>query len=381
MLIPTPNLGDAELAVLAQIANLRDGRLRQYTEHRPHRWSGSLRRLTFARNIQGSNSIEGFAATLDDAAAVALGEPPLDATTETQRALAGYRDAMTYVLQLSSDPDFRYSDQLLKSLHFMMTSYHLRNHPGRWRPGPVYVQREHDGEIVHEGAPADAVPGLMQELVDALNNSVGEDPIVVAAMAHLNLVMVHPYKDGNGRMARALQSLVLARGGTLSPVFVSVEEYLGRNTQTYYEVLAEVGGGIWNPDRDATPWLRFMLTAHLRQATTLLQRIDESDQVWTALERLRTSLGFPERAMTAVFDATMGWRIRNATYRAALAEQGDELSEHLATTDLKRLVDAGLLVPVGEKRGRHYVASGELLRVRAEARAAQRPRLPDPFRS
>jgi Fic family protein len=50
-------------------------------------------------------------------------------------------------------------------------------------------------------------------------------------MAHLNLVMIHPFRDGNGRMARCLQSVVLAREGVLSPVFMSVEEYLGRNTQ------------------------------------------------------------------------------------------------------------------------------------------------------
>jgi hypothetical protein len=58
------------------------------------------RRARAARAIQGSNSIEGFDAALDDAAAVAIGEAPLDASEETRLALAGYRDAMTYVLQL-----------------------------------------------------------------------------------------------------------------------------------------------------------------------------------------------------------------------------------------------------------------------------------------
>lgn len=57
---------------------------------------------------------------------------------------------------------------------------------------------------------------------------------IQAGMAHLNLVMIHPFRDGNGRMARCLQSLVLARGGILDPVFISIEEYLGRNTQRYY---------------------------------------------------------------------------------------------------------------------------------------------------
>lgn len=379
MLFATPTVGEREHAALAEITRLKEGPLQQYALHQPHRWSGSMRRLSFARNIQGSNSIEGFAATLDDAAAVALGEPTLDASAETQRALAGYRDAMTYVLQLATDPDFHYSDQLLKSLHFMMTSYHLANRPGRWRPGQVFVRRTNDGEIVHEGADADAVPTLMSELAAALNQPSADDPIVSAAMAHLNLVMVHPFSDGNGRMARCLQSLVLARGGTVSPVFVSVEEYLGSNTQAYYDALAQVGGGGWHPDRDATLWIRFMLTAHLRQATTLVQRNRESEQVWAALEQLQSARAFPERALTALFDATLGWRIRNATYRAALAEQGESISEPLAGVDLKRLVDIGLLVAVGEKRGRHYVAGAELLQIRGSARTSMRVEQPNPF--
>src|SRR5215475_2130843 len=128
MLFDIPELDAAEQRVLDQIDNLRE-RLRLQL-HEPRRWYGSLRRLSFARAIQGSNSIEGFDAVLDDAAAVALGEEPLDATEETRLALAGYRDAMTFVLQLASDSDFSYSAQLLKGLHFMMTGYHLKNRPG-----------------------------------------------------------------------------------------------------------------------------------------------------------------------------------------------------------------------------------------------------------
>lgn len=68
-------------------------------------------------------------------------------------------------------------------------------------------------------------------------------------MAHLNLVMIHPFSDGNGRMARCLQTLVLAREGILEPEFSSIEEYLGRNTQDYYSVLAETSEGSWHPKK------------------------------------------------------------------------------------------------------------------------------------
>jgi hypothetical protein len=62
----------------------------------PNRWVGGLRRVTFARAVQGSNSIEGYNATLDDAVAAVDGEQLIDANSETALAVAGYRDAMTY---------------------------------------------------------------------------------------------------------------------------------------------------------------------------------------------------------------------------------------------------------------------------------------------
>jgi Fic family protein len=127
MLFTTPDLDERELQVLSEVDELK--RRLRHQLHEPRRWYGSLRRLSIARAIQGSNSIEGFDATLDDAAAVAVGEEPLDSDSETRLALKGYREAMTYVLQLADDDGFAYSSQLIKSLHFMMTSYDLRNRP------------------------------------------------------------------------------------------------------------------------------------------------------------------------------------------------------------------------------------------------------------
>lgn len=366
MLFRAPELDERELAVLAEIERLKHTLRLQLNE--PRRWSGSLRRLSFARNIQGSNSIEGYDAALDDAAAVALGEEPLDADEETRLALEGYRDAMTYVLQLSTDEDFSYSDQLLKGLHFMMTSYSMRNRPGRWRTGAIYVQREDDGVIVYEGADVAEVPSLMRELAAVLNEEEPDQPVVSAAMAHLNLVMIHPFKDGNGRMARCLQSLVLARKGVLSPVFMSIEEYLGRNTQDYYNVLAEVGDGNWNPENDARPWLRFSLTAHLRQARTLLNRVRESERLWLELDGLAAKRGLPERSVNALYDAAFGMRVRNSTYRASFDDGPDEISDQTASTDLRKMVEARLLQPHGERRGRYYLASPELRQVMADVR-------------
>lgn len=336
--------------------------------------------MTLARAVQASNSIEGYDASLDDVMAAVDGDDPMDADTETRLALDGYRDAMTYVLQIAQDPYARIDEGVLKSLHFMMLRHELRKSPGLWRPGAIFVRRESTGEIVYEGPESDLIPGLIGAMLDELDRSE-EPPLVRAAVAHLNLVMIHPFSDGNGRMARCLQTLVLARERIVAPVFSSVEEYLGRNTEAYHDILAEVGQGEWHPQNDARPWVRFCLTAHYRQAQTHLRRIREAEALYTACLEVAEENGLPERCVAGLYDAAFGLRMRNATYRSLIAQTQDaEISELTASRDLKAMVDAQLLQPVGERRGRYYVADERVLALRSAVRAAREPREDrDPF--
>lgn len=83
------------------------------------------------------------------------------------------------------------------------------------------------GTTVYEAPDAASVPGLVDEPVADLSANSDVDPLIRAAMAHLNLAMIHPFRDGNGRMAQALQTLVLSSGGIAEPAFSSIEEWLG----------------------------------------------------------------------------------------------------------------------------------------------------------
>ena len=103
MIYQTPLLNKDDLAVLTLIAAQRE-RLKAYTDSGPTRWFGSLRRSAVARAIQGSNSIEGYNASLADAMAIVEDEPISDERTETARAIKGYRDALTYIGQITKDP-------------------------------------------------------------------------------------------------------------------------------------------------------------------------------------------------------------------------------------------------------------------------------------
>src|SRR6202142_2110713 len=370
MLFEAPKLDDPELEVVARTEDLQ--RNLKYAVQTPKRWPGLLRRALFARAIRASNSIEGFNVTVEDAIAAVEGDEPAEAATTDWLAVRGYRSAMTYVLQLAEDPHFRHSTDLIRSLHFMMLEYDLSKHPGRWRPGPIQVVDETKKEVVYKAPDAELVAGLMEELAISLNQPEPTASVVRAAMGHLNFVMIHPFSDGNGRMARCLQSLVLARAGTLAPEFSSIEEYLGRNTREYYDVLMTVGAGSWSPRRDARPWVRFCLTAHFRQATTILRRTREMQQTWDALEVEVRKRNLPERTILVLSDAASGLRVRNAAYRNVA-----DISDQVATKDLKRLVDCGLLIASGDRKGRTYQA-GELVK-EIRARFEEPKRIPDPF--
>ena len=372
MIYATPLLDEEDKAVLQLIHEQRE-QLRFSVAQNPNRWTGFLRRNTFARALQGSNSIEGINASLSDAVEIVDDEKPESVETETYRALAGYRSAMTYILQTHDDPYFELNAQVIKSLHFIMLSYDLTKMPGQWRSGSIFVVSDPSGETVYEGPDAGLVPGLVDELVASLAASAGVDPMVRGAMAHLNLTMIHPFKDGNGRMARALQTLVMTRNGVLSPVFCSIEEWLGRNTEAYYRVLAEVGQGRWNPSGDALPWVKFCLRAHYQQASTLVQRNNAMTRAFSEVVALSTHHRLHERMQMCLVDAVFGFKVRAGRY-----QQENQVSDVVASRDLRRLCDLGLLEPVGEKRGRHYIGAKPLKEIYARSQQA-RTRVGDPY--
>lgn len=367
MIYEIPEVNAGEEAALSRIEDLR--RQLRFRVAEPPRWVGSVRRVLSARAIQGSNSIEGYDVSIEDALAAIEGNEPVEAEERDWLAVSGYRRAMTYVLQLADDPHFEYSAALIRALHFMMTEYSLDAGPGLWRPGPIWVRNDATGEIVYEAPESESVPGLIDELVAQLLAHQDVPPVIRAAMAHLNLVMIHPFRDGNGRMARCLQTLALARDRILSPEWMSIEEHLGMHTQAYYDILGEVGRGAWYPENDARPWVRFCLAAHYEQATNVLRRIRESERIWVAVDDLRLRHGLPERVISSLFDATTGLRIRNSTHRKSVKlNELEEISKQVATNDLGAMAQAGLIVQRGSKRGTYYEAAPPLVEIQARSR-------------
>jgi Fic family protein len=355
MIFSTPEVSAALREQLDELTSLRR-KLGQQAETRSP-WIGSLRRQVRATSIQSSTSIEGFSVSPEEALALTSGRGGGARDSEDRQAVASYAQAMDHVGVMAIDPSFRWLDRVILDLHFDACSFQRDRDPGLWRTGPIGVTGA-DGSLEYRGPDAEQVSGLMAEVLDWL--AAGDtdfDVVVRAAMAHLHVVSVHPFRDGNGRVSRIVQSLVLAREGLSSPEFFSIEEYLGSHTREYYTALREVQGGSYQPQRDASGWIAFCVEAHLVQARQRLAQIEQAATRWDSLEELVRQRGWPERLVIALEQSLTGGTDREKYGREA------DVSPATASADFRRLLDGGFVDQRGRGRNIGYVASPRLVRL------------------
>jgi Fic family protein len=287
--------------------------------------------------------------------AIASGVEPADPNDEDRMALSCYARAMDHVGVMAADEGFEWVERAVLDLHFEACYFQKGKDPGRYRKTGIEVTDPRGGPPAYVGPPDEDVRPLMAEVIRWCRvEDRGAHVIVRAAMAHLHVVSVHPFRDGNGRISRIVQSLMLAVGGLLAPEFVSIEDYLGEHTGAYYSALREVQGGAYQPQRDATPFVRMCVVAHLAQVRERLLQIEQAAARWSFLERLVEERRWPDRLTIALeqslFDGT-----DRGSYSAEAA-----VSAPTASNDLRRLLDAGLITQQGRGPTTRYVASERL---------------------
>lgn len=337
---------------LAELDELR--RALGHQINRPTPWLGMLRRQVRASSIEASTSIEGYGVPPEEAIALVNDRRPVESEDENRMAVACYARAMDHVGVMALDPAFRWLDRVVLDLHFDACSFQREKSPGLWRTGPVGVTGS-DGRLVYRAPDAGDVPALMAEVVEWLQDGDLDAHVVVrAAMAHLHVVSVHPFRDGNGRVSRIVQSLVLAREGLMSPEFASIEEYLGEHTAGYYAALNEAHGSTYRPERDVSAWIAFCLDAHLAQARRRLAQVEEAAARWAHLAQLVEDRGWPDRLVIALEQSLIG-----GSDRATYAREA-EISPATASADFRRLLDSGLVEQTGQGRSVRYRAGDQL---------------------
>ena len=323
----------------------------------PRTWRGRVRRDLEAESIGASVALEGVAVTIDEVRRILAGDEPRNVTDEDIALVRGYREAMGYVLTRADDPSFAWTADTIRIIHASVMARSWAQRAGLYRERQNWLQDSY-GEQVYLSPPTEAVPGLVDELVEWLNDDVQSLPVLVqAALAHVMLAAIHPFQDGNGRTARIVASLTMYRGEHRSPAFTSLEEWWGAHPADYYAAFRCLGTE-WDPHADVTPFVAAHVAAQRTQADALSLRHATERLLWSALEDIvMNELGMDERAANALWECFFGRPVTNRYYRGIA-----DVPQVTASHDLKQLQTSGLIVAVGAGRSRSYTGTLDLAR-------------------
>lgn len=242
---------DEMMSLVAEIAEIV-GKISATAAHLPQ---PHLRKENRIKTIQSSLAIENNSLTIEQVTAIIEGKRVLGAPNEIQEV----RNAIdAYELLLELNP-FEEKD-LLRAHQLMMTDLVREN--GRYRSGGVGI---FNGEqCVHMAPPAMRVPILMEDLLQWVRTTKTH-PLISSCVFHYEFEFIHPFADGNGRMGRMWQTLLLMQW---NPIFawIPVETLVKEHQKDYYDAIAQ-------SDREAssTPFIIFMLRCLLQSIQEMVE--------------------------------------------------------------------------------------------------------------
>ena len=233
-----------------------------------------LRRENRIRTIQASLAIENNTLTLEQVTAVIDGKRVLGHPREIQEVRNAFA---AYEVLEGWDPT---SGEDLLAAHGLLTAG-LVDDAGKFRSGGVGIFEAK--QLLHVAPPADRVPFLIGELLGWLSTT-DEHPAVASCVVHYELEFIHPFADGNGRMGRLWQTLILCRWRPLL-AYLPVETVIHDRQEDYYRILAEA-----DSLGNATPFVELMLQALLVALREAISDDQVTDQVTDQVARLIQAL-------------------------------------------------------------------------------------------
>jgi len=244
-------------SIISLIAEISEnlGRLAAIEEREP---SLRLRRINRIRTIQGSLAIEGNTLTEEQITAVLEGKSVIAPPSEVQEA----RNAIQAYDCLIGWEATKQND-LLEAHQTLMRG--MIDDAGRFRHSGVGVMQGSD--VIHVAPPADRVEGLMIDLLGWLNDCE-EHPLIASSVFHYEFEFIHPFTDGNGRMGRLWQTLILSHW---KPIFayLPVESMVYAHQADYYKALEKS-----TAHTDCAPFIEFVLRMILHACQNLTPQVD-----------------------------------------------------------------------------------------------------------
>jgi Fic family protein len=234
----------------------------------------ALREAAVIESSESSNRIEGVTAPRERIEALVL--KPTAPRNRSEEEIAGYRDGLNLIHESASEMVF--SVNVILQLHGMLYRYHA-GAGGRWKMAPnEIVERNADGTVKRVRfipvAPV-AIPYFMERLAEGYGRAVDaqREPLLLAPLAILDFLCIHPFADGNGRMARLLTLLLLYHGDYEVGRYISLERIIEESKETYYEALEASSQGWHEGTHDPLPWMTYLWGVLIRAHREFEERV------------------------------------------------------------------------------------------------------------
>lgn len=317
-----------------------------------------FRHRAWVRTIHGTTRIEGN--SLNDREVEEILEHPPASRTKDALEVHATRTALAFVDEIAADPELMVDERVIREIHRrVLDDIDPTLRPGEFRTGENRVG-DADGNIIFATALSGDVPDLMHRFGEWLRAGAREEhPAVSAALAHLELVAIHPFYDGNGRTARALSRLLLVQHGFALDGLVSLDAYLDLQRRDYFAAIRVALGTSYTRGYNATPFVSYYLAAIRGAAEHVLSRVKGMTEL---LRVLREAVAKGDLSLQLTDPLVYAWingSIRPSDYREITSR-----TKPSATRDLAQAVRAGYLTVSGETKSRRYSAGPKLQAVR-----------------
>ncbi len=324
---------------------------REVIDHAPllPYYEKEFRKEALIRAVHYGTHIEGNELNFSQAERVLEGHEVLARDRDIQEVL-NYRKVMDYIGELSGNEGLEINEELILKLHSLTVEKILPDEKiGKYRETQVVVKNSLTGEVSFKPPPSIAVPFEVEELLEFVNLEDNDvHPVLKAGIVHYELVRIHPFVDGNGRVSRALSTLILFLEGYDIRKFFSLEEYFDSDSLDYYDALKSVQ----RFNGDQTVWLEYFTKGLSIELTKIKEKVENISIDAHLKEKLGGKpIMLTERQIKIIeYIQKIGY-LQNKSFASLFPM----VSEDTILNELKGLIKEGIVKKSGSTKGAKYV--------------------------
>lgn len=311
-------------------------------------WEKEFKDDAVVRSVHHGTHIEGNQLHMNEAKDVLLGKDVVARPRDVQEII-NYRKVIECIDEEAKRKINNITVSLIAKLHRLVVQKILPDEQaGEYRKTQVVIKNSHTGEITFRPPPPVEISFLMREFIYWINKDhTGElHPILKAGIAHHEMVRIHPYLDGNGRVARALAMLILLLGGYDIRRFFSLEEYYDKDALAYYENLQKASAG------DLSSWLEYFTKGAAIEFDKVKEKILRLSRDVKLKERFGGKQIFLSERQVKIIEYIdeIGY-LQNQTFLTLFPE----ISEDSVLRDIQDLIQKNLIKKIGSTKAARYI--------------------------